>query len=233
MLLDENDSTIYMTDKSDATFATTSLQPVLRQYDQVDGTCTGYAIDHFMQQMYWAGFAGAGTTTLKDTLSTEEGRTQLLVESINSYYLATQHHFSINGILNQFGTRFGFACTKKTFTDPVKAKDYVEIRMKTGLPLLIAFNIGPNMMNSDITTKDYESGIVSDVRLWIPRKTGERNSGGHSVVAAAEFETKGKKKLLMLDSDWSEPRVWDLDSYLFDSHVALEEIEFYACDAHS
>ena len=227
MVLDETDSTIYLSNKDDTTVNSTSLQTVLDQYDQIDGTCTGYAIDHFLQSMHWAGMKNY--PVLKETLSTEQGRTQLLVESINNYYLATQHRFSINGILNQFGTRFGFGCQKKTFTDVVKARNYVETRMKTGLPLIVSFYIGPNMMESDLAIKDFESGTVADNRLWIPRKTGERNSGGHSVVAVGSFSANGKKKLLMLDSDWAEPRVWDLDSYLGD-HTAIEEMEFFACE---
>jgi hypothetical protein len=228
MILDETDSTIYLSDKNDTTVNSNSLQPILRQYDQIDGTCTGYAIDHFLQSMHWSGMKSF--PELKQTLSTEQGRTQLLVESINNYYLATQHRLSINGILNQFGTRFGFKCTKKVFTETGKARDYIETRMKTGLPLIVSFFIGPNMMDSDIAIKDFESGTVVDKRLWIPRKTGERNSGGHTIVAVGEFTAKSKKKILMLDSDWSEPRVWDLESYLGD-RTAVEEIEFYACDA--
>jgi len=227
MLLDQTNSTIYLSDQSDTTFTTTALQPVLRQYDQVDDTCTGYAIDHFLQQIYWSGFVGNGA--LKETLSTEYGRSQLLVESIDDYYLATQHRNSIEGILKNFGTRFGFSCPKKMFKDSESAIQFVESSLKTGFPVLVSFFIGPDMVDSNLKTIDYESKAVSDDRLWIPRQIGERNSGGHSVVAAAEFEFQGRKKLLMLDSDWHEPRVWDLEEYL-GGKAAISEIEFYACD---
>jgi hypothetical protein len=227
MLLDEATSIVYLSDQNDTSFSTSDLETILRQYDQVDGTCTGYAIDHLMQQMHWSGFTGNGT--LATTLSTEYGRTQLLVTSIDDYYLATEHRNSIEGILNQLGTGFDFKCEKKMFQDTVKATTFVEYSLATGFPILISFNIGPQMVNSDLVAQDYESRALSDRRLWIPRKTGERNSGGHSVVAVGEFMYSGKKKLLMLDSDWAEPRVWDLEQYLGDPRVAIQEIEFYSC----
>jgi hypothetical protein len=228
MVLDNTDATVYLTNQNDATFNSDSLQIILRQYDQVDGTCTGYAIDHMMQQMYWSGFKGNGT--LKTTLSTEEGRTQLLVSSIDAYYLATQHRNSLEGILTgQFGKQYGFTCPKKMFQDPAKAIAFMQEKMASGLPVLVSFFIGPNMVNSDIAIKNYENGIVDDNRLWIPRQIGERNSGGHSVVAVSSFQYKGKTKLLMLDSDWTSPRIWDLEDYL-GGKVAISEIEFYSCD---
>jgi hypothetical protein len=228
LLLDDTDSTVYLTNQNDASFGTDSLQTVLRQYDQVDGTCTGYAIDHLMQQMFWSGFSGNGT--LKTTLSTEEGRTQLLVSSIDAYYLATQHRNSLNTILNgDFGKQYGFTCPKRMFEDPAKAIAFMNQKMKKGLPVLVSFYIGPNMVESDIKIKDYETGVVDDNRLWVPRQIGERNSGGHSVVAVSAFQSQGKTKLLMLDSDWTSPRVWDLEAYL-GGNVAISEIEFYACD---
>jgi hypothetical protein len=67
-----------------------------------------------------------------------------------------------------------------------------------------------------------------DGRLWLPRKTGERNSGGHSVVAVAAFEALGKKRLLMLDSDWAEPRIWDLELAL-GGRTDIGAIEFHSC----
>lgn len=227
MLLDENQSTIYLSDPIDTVLPRLTYQTVLRQYDQVDGTCTGYAIDHLMQQLHWSNFKGNGK--LAETLSTEYGRTQLLVESVNNYYLALQHKHSIDGILEQFGTRFGFNCAKHVYTNVTEAQAYVEKHLATGMPMLISFWIGPNMVKSSLKAEDYESRQVSDDRLWVPRKVGERKSGGHSVVAVSEFVSKGRKKLLMLDSDWHEPRVWDLEDYL-GGKVKIDEIEFYGCD---
>ena len=68
-----------------------------------------------------------------------------------------------------------------------------------------------------------------DTRLWIPRKIGERNGGGHAIVAAAAFTSMGRRKVLVLDSNWSEPRVWDLDKYL-GQKAAISEMVFHHCD---
>ena len=227
MVLDTDQKRVYMADEKDITFSETSLQPILRQYDQVGGTCTGYAIDHFLQEMIIAGADGNGT--LKTALETEKGRTQLLVDTINQYYLVTQHRFSLNGILDMYGKQYGYHCEKKMFQDSTSAINYVEASLKTGLPVFVSFYIGPDMTNSPYSIKDYSNNTpLLDRRLWTPRKTGDRNSGGHSVVAIAAFEANQKRKLLMLDSDWSEPRIWDIDDYLGNT-TAIAEMEFYNC----
>ena len=226
MLADTDKKRVYLVRDQELEMPKTSLQPILRQYDQVGGTCTGYALDHLMQEMNLNGFIGNGV--LKTTLSTEKGRTQLLVDAVNQYYLVTQHKFSINGILAGYGKQFGFKCAKKVFSANDAAIQYVESAIKLG-PLLLSFNVGPNMVNSAFSIQDYESpSPLLDNRLWVPRKVGERASGGHSVIAVSEFEANGVKKLLMLDSDWSEPRIWDLNEYL-GGKVAIAEMEFYNC----
>ncbi len=227
MVLDQDSAKVYLADEKDIDFPKASFEPILRQYDQINGNCTGYAMDHFMQQLYWSGFTGTGK--LKEELSTEKGRTQLLVEAIDDYYMVPQHKLSIKGILNTFGKRFGFKCEKKMFSDSTNAINYVEKNAKAGNPVLISFFIGPNMATSDIKITDYKTNKSVDPRLWIPRKTGERESGGHSVVVAGAFEYKGREKLLMLDSDWSEPRIWDVQDYLGNAKTAVAELEFYTC----
>jgi hypothetical protein len=102
-------------------------------------------------------------------------------------------------------------------------------QLKTGLPVLFSFNIGPNMYSAPFSIQMAgQKNVELDNRLWIPRKTGERNSGGHSVVAAGSFELNNKTYLVMIDSDWSEPRIWDMDSFLNDK-TALGEVEFVSC----
>ena len=97
-----------------------------------------------------------------------------------------------------------------------------------GKPLLIDFNIGPDMVSSTYEVKDYENPTSVDPRLWVPRQIGQRNAGGHVIVAAGSFISKGKKKLLILDSDWAEPRVWDLERYVA-RKSAYKEIGVHSC----
>jgi hypothetical protein len=228
MLLDLEQTRVYLADRDDVAMGTDyTYQPILKQYDQIGGTCTGYAIDHILQQLYWSGFQGNGQ--LKDTLSSEKGRTQLLVDTINEYYLALQHKYSVLGVMKKFGERFGFKCEMKTFKDTGSAQIYLLSKMGGGLPVMISFSTGVNMVSSSYEITDYEDqSPMKDRRLWIPRKIGERNTGGHTVVAASMFESKGRQKLLMLDSDWAEPRIWDVDNYLGDK-AAISEVEFISC----
>jgi len=228
LFLDLDQARVYIVNQNDVMIGADSYQPILKQYDQIGGTCTGYAMDHLLQQMYWSGFTGNGE--LKDTLGTEKGRTQLLVDTINEYYLMLQHHYSILGVMKKFGARFGFTCTMKTFNDVGAAETYLFSKMNRGLPMMISFNIGPSMVSSPYEIMDYEDQAnLKDNRLWTPRKIGERNSGGHTVVAAAMFAERGRQKLLMLDSDWAEPRIWDVQSYLGDK-TAINEMQFTSCE---
>ena len=227
LVLDSTHHHVYLVGKSEFEVAGTSFQPVLRQYDQVDGTCTGYAIDHLLQQMYWSGFQGDGT--LKEELSTEKGRTQLLVSAINEYYLVTQHRFSIIGILKKFAEKYGIKCEYKKFEEYSAAVNYLDKALREGRPVMVGFNIGKTMVESNYTISEYGSAkSKKDNRLWVPRKTGEKNGGGHAVVAVAAFEDHHQKKLLMLDSDWAEPRIWDVEKYL-GGKTAIDEVEFYSC----
>lgn len=203
-------------------------QKVLDSYEQVGGTCSAYAINNFLQQTNLTGFLGTGE--LKKIVSTEEGRTNLLADTINEYYLTPSHQFSFKGILNKYGKKFGFSCNKLVTDSYEKVRTFILSKMKVGLPVIVAFNIGPKMVNSPFGLELYGLAETElDHRLWIPRKVGERNSGGHSITAVGAFEFDNKTYLVTVDSDWSEPRVWDMDAFLNDPKTALSEIEFFSC----
>ncbi|NDG85635.1 MAG: hypothetical protein EBX52_11460 [Proteobacteria bacterium] len=171
-----------------------------------------------------------GNDALRAVFSNEQGRTQFLVRAINDYYIATQHRSSILGILRGYGKEFGLRCELKVFGDGASAIQYISEKNSRGVPVLISFYIGPQMATSDFTLQDLSAGrFLLDSRLWTPRKIGERNSGGHSVVAIASFEAKGRPRFLMLDSDWEQPRVWDADRY-FGERTKMPEVEFYSCE---
>jgi hypothetical protein len=223
-----SDDKIYYVDASSVDFQqTTGLERVLKLYEQEGGTCTAYAIDDYLQQTNFAGFTGNGK--LAQTLSTEEGRTQLLVDAVNQYYLTPQHKYSIAGILNGYGKNFDFTCRSRSFNDADAAISFVQEQLTSGHPILISFNLGPDMATSPFTLVNFNAPTAEmDQRLWIPRKVGERNSGAHTVVAAAIFSVGGHPELLMLDSDWPEPRIWDVDAFI-GPRTAIQEIEFVTC----
>ena len=227
MFLNKASAKVFYIDASNFSKSNLSKQLILDPYPQAGGTCTGYAIDDFLQQTLFSGFVGNGS--LLNQLATEEGRSNLLVDSINQYYLTMSHRYSIKGIMNSYGKVFGFAC-KSLITDSFeKAKNVILSQLKSGAPVIFSFPIGPNMAQAPFQSILLDQpNFDFDNRLWIPRKVGERNSGGHSIVAAGAFDFKNKTYLVMIDSDWSEPRIWDLDSFL-NNKTAIDEVEFVFC----
>lgn len=227
MYLDKKGKKVYYIDASDFARKNSKLQTVIDPYEQAGGTCTAYAIYGYLQQTNLSGFEGTGE--LKKVLSKEDTRTHLLADAINEYYLTPAHRYSIRGILDKYGKNFGFKCKKFQTDDFLKAKDHIMKQLDVGSPVIVSFNIGPKMVKSPFALEMYKHTKPElDNRLWIPRKTGERNSGGHTIVAAASFTFKERLFLVMIDSDWSEPRIWDVEEYL-NNKTAVDEIEFVTC----
>lgn len=227
MYLKLNSKKVFYIESSNFNQLNPGLQAILDPYEQSGGTCAGYAMDNFLQQLNLTGFTG--TKELGKVLSSEEGRTSLLVDTINQYYLTLQHRYSITGIMNGYGKKFGFKC-KNFKNDSIQtAKSQILAELKLGQPIIFSFNIGPDMVKSPFSLEAYgqpHPGL--DNRLWVPREIGQRNNGGHSIVAAASFSVGNKTYLVVIDSDWSEPRVWDLDTFL-NSKTAISEIDFISC----
>ncbi len=227
MYLDKKGEKVYYIDASDFARKNSKLQTVIDPYEQAGGICTAYAIYGFLQQTHLSGFAGTGE--LAKALSTEDARTYLVADAIHEYYMTPAHRYSVRGILDKYGKRFGFKC-KKYQTDKFElAKNHIMKQLDQGSPVIISFNIGPKMVNSPFSLEMYgEANPEIDGRLWIPRKVGERNSGGHTIVAAASFTHNERLYFVTVDSDWSEPRIWDVEETL-NKKTALSEIEFVTC----
>ncbi|AUN97739.1 hypothetical protein C0V70_06360 [Bacteriovorax stolpii] len=227
MYLDKKGKKVYYIDASDFARKNSKLQTVIDPYEQAGGTCTAYAIYGFLQQTHLSGFEGTGE--LATTLASEDTRTHLLADAINEYYLTPAHRYSIRGILDKYGKKFGFKC-KKFQTDTYEsAKAHVMKQLDQGSPVIVSFNIGPKMVQSPFKLEMYgHTKPEIDGRLWIPRKVGERNSGGHTILAAASFTHNERLYFVMVDSDWSEPRIWDAEETL-NNKTAVSEIEFVTC----
>lgn len=227
MYLNKTNKKVYYIDAADFARKNANLQTVVDPYEQAGGTCTAYAIFGYLQQANLAGFEGTGE--LAKVLESEDTRTHLLADAIHEYYMTPAHRYSIRGILDKYGKKFGFKCKKFTTDTYEKARTHLLTQLESGSPVIISFNIGPKMVNSEFALEMYgHSKPKLDNRLWVPRKVGERNSGGHTIVAASAFELKGKTYMVMIDSDWSEPRFWDMDAYL-SGKTAIDEVEFISC----
>lgn len=228
LFLDEKDTRIFMIDSKtmkSPSVAKSRMQNLISTIDQAGETCAAYALYHFWLQTAAVGFVGNGE--LVTTMSKEHSRMKLLEESITRYYMGRS--FSIKPIMKNFGERFGFKCREKVFENSAKAIDYIYNHTLAGKSVIMEFFIGSKMVTSDIELQDFETKVEMDPRLWVPRKIGERNAGGHAIVASAAFTLNGRKKVVVLDSNWNEPRVWDLEAYL-GGKTALDEMIFHSCD---
>ncbi len=227
LFLDEKDTRVLMIDAESMTNSLPNIrmQNIISPIDQTGDTCAAYALFHYWQQTDALGFKG--NNVLGPVMNKDHSRMKFLEESITRYYLGRSAN--LKPIMKSFGDRFGFTCKEKIFDESSKAADYVYEQVSTGRPVLMEFYLGSDMVTSRYELEDYETKSEMDTRLWIPRKTGERNGGGHAIVAAAAFTTNERKMILVLDSNWTEPRVWDLGKY-FGEKAAISEMIFHSCN---
>jgi hypothetical protein len=226
LFLDEKKTRIRLIDPGNINgFKKSNSQVIIQPINQRGSTCAAYGVFHFWNQMKAVGYRGS--EELDTVLDSDRKRLQFLEEVIDIYYL--QNKLNITNLMKNFGQRFGFVCKNNPFTDAKKAAEFIFNKASEGKPVLIDFNIGPNMVTSTYDLVDYETVSARDARLWVPRKIGQRKSGGHVIVAAAAFVSNGRKKNLVLDSDWSDPRVWDLERYISQA-VAMKEMGFHSCN---
>jgi hypothetical protein len=211
------------------TVGSSSLQPILDPIEQAGETCMAYALDHMVHQIDLNELDGTGI--LRDRLSTEEGRTRLLVEFVSEYYLNLRRRNNANGILNDelheiFDTvlkkkasKLGLKCRVLKYQDPKRLVAAITKAMDAGSPVLLEFNIGAWMLETKTQVIDPDERFGEDRRLWIPQKKGEAPGGGHAIVASQYFTSpSGRLKFLVQDSDWTEPRIWDVENYFIERY---------------
>lgn len=227
LLLNELNQKIIMVDARglNAPVSRARMQTLVDTIDQAGETCAAYAIYHLFKQIHSIGRVGNGG--LANIFAQEIGRMKFLEEAITTYYMGRT--FNLKTILGKYGKRLGFTCRERKFTDVNKAIDFIFSTALRATPVIMEFDIGTEMVTSRNPIVDFETNEKPDPRLWIPRKRGERNVGGHAIVAAAAFLDKGKKKVMVLDSNWNEPRVWDLSKYLT-TKTAIDEMIFHFCE---
>lgn len=226
LFLDTHKTRAYLIDRTQVRFAPQAgkMQVVLRPMPQQGNSCAAYAFTHFWQQFALAGVGG--NMDLAAMMSSERTRLQFFEENMSRYYL--DNRINVVSIMKDFGKRFGVRCQTKVFSNGDLAADFIFENSRQGYPVLIDFFIGPNMVTSTYETVDFEKPGPVDSRLWVPRRRGERNSGGHMIVAAAAFEVRGRRKVVVVDSNWDQPRIWDVDRYL-GGKTAVKEMTFSTC----
>lgn len=225
LFLDEKKTRVMMIDPSNLTgFRKSDAQAIVSPIDQIGSTCAGYGMFHYWNQIFVSKYNS--TPELPVTMNSDRKRIQFMEELIDIYYI--QNKINITSLMKKYGKRFGFKCRNNLFDKTKDAADFLFKAALAGKPILIDFNISSKMVTSTYEVTDYETPVKRDPRLWRPRKVGEINASGHVIVAAAAFVSNGKKKLLVLDSNWTEPRVWDLDRYIAQK-AAVKEMGFHTC----
>ena len=198
-----------------------SFQKLVAPIDQEGGTCAAFAMYHMTIQLEKDRIVKLGLD--------EEARMKLLSYYISEYYLDLRRQDSVEKILDSTGTKYGFKCNTKKFTDATKALAFLQKNFAAGQPVLTEFEVGTDMVDAHYSIADDKTpGIVEDPRLWIPRATGQRDGGGHAIVLVAGFVDGGRNLALALDSDWGSPRVWDLAEYINDK-TRLDQVMFHTC----
>jgi hypothetical protein len=225
MLLLNESKKVYLVDETALTEVPTGLervQKLMHPIDQEGGTCAAFAMYHMTMQLEKDGLVKLGLD--------DDGRMKLLSYYINEYYLDGSRRESIEKILGSMGKKFGFKCNTKRFGDSSAALAYVSENFAAGKPLLVEFDVGTDMVNSSYATVDYaHPGSVDDPRLWVPRQVGQRDGGAHAIVLATGFTDRGHAMALVLDSDWAQPRIWDLEAYL-PARARMDLVQFHGCE---
>ncbi len=197
-------------------------QPILDPLAQPGETCAAYAIDHFFHVLDLNEIEVTGS--LREKLSTEDGRTNLLVQLVEDYYINERKHNNINLILKgnikslvkSRAEKLGLNCRILGAKDPARFVADMLAAMTAGSPVILEFYIGQNMRTTQYQVVDPDKLHGEDRRLWIPRKRGEKNGGGHAIVASNFFYSpkSDRLKFMVQDSDWEEPRAWDVEEYI-------------------
>lgn len=234
MFLDLNRSRVYWAKESDVRWKLNGvrknlenqLQPAINPYEQIGGTCAAYGMFHYFLQKK---LSGTGSSKIEGSLNSEQERTQLLATAIDEYYIERPGRASLANVHKRIGENFNLKCRQHQVSSLDRAIKLIQDKLQNANPLFVGFNLGPDMVTSSYPVYDYQDLSAYDDRLWVPRQRGQRNIGGHTVVLSAYFELNGLPYAVVIDSNWEEPRVWDISKYL-NQTTALKEVEFYSCD---
>jgi hypothetical protein len=223
IVMDVRKKRILYVDRSllDSSMRWSSIFPYADPVEQSEGTCAAYAMYNTVRQL--------DVLRLIDGPKSLEENVRLIGYFINEYYLNPSRRNSIATIMSSVGERMGFKCRKKAFDDRRDLLDAIDARLDEGLPVLIEFEIGSEMVSSTYDLLEYEADEPEkDPRLWLPRRKGQRSGGGHAIVLTSSFRYGRRTKYVALDSDWTDPRVWDAGVAL-GKDIRMDELNIVDC----
>ncbi len=235
--IDLQDEIIFLEEKTDKVLyinadqveipETLKLQTIVTPIDQATETCGAYALYNFWNQLRASNIKDA--PLLSQSYATERARRMFLEENISNYYI--ENKINLIRIMKSYSKRFGFTCKKSGFKLSGNLNKYIIDQTNASRPVIVEFWLEDNadMYSSTFVHQDYESEEIYDERLWLPARIDERRSeSGHMIVVAANFMYKNKRKLLILDSNWQQPRIWDADIAL-NNETAVADLVIHSC----
>ncbi len=200
------------------------LQKVVTPMDQATNTCSAYALYNFWHQQ---SLSENSSSTLHQSFSSERERMQFLEKALYGYYV--ENITDMDRLLNRFERLFQKRCKVSQFATVEEGKKFLSEHDYQSSPLLTEFWIGKqDMFVSPLTYHDVASRTELDPRQWVPRLVGERKRSGHMVVIVQEIKITDKTFLLVLDSNWTQPRLWDKEHF-FQAKTAIKDMLFHVC----
>jgi hypothetical protein len=96
--------------------------------------------------------------------------------------------------------------------DEANAKKFInEVteHVRMGWPVILTYDIGPNMVLPNNRVMVNFETKVSQHRLWLPRKQGEGSAGRHGVLIIGDIvDTYNNQYFMVLDPNHSHPVLW-------------------------
>ncbi|MBS1963669.1 MAG: hypothetical protein JST04_15750 [Bdellovibrionales bacterium] len=204
------------------------IQAIRTTMMQEGENCAELATVNYFAQLVLAGHLGNGT--LKEELEHPAGWLKL-IQHANEYYTSGRGAGNFKPIFKELGEKYGFVCHSLEVVSPAYLEKTVMGLLRAGKPALIEFYIGSDMKNARNQWVNTTERVGEDRRMWLPRAIGEKNGGGHALVAIGAFaNSKGKEMLLVNDSDWeARPVEWDAEEY-FSTRVKSSGMMAHYCE---
>lgn len=183
------------------------VAPIVRSINQQGGTCAAYAIFNCFRQLYEDGYLGNGM--LAHHLGDEASRNRFFVR-INSDYYSDGNH---RGVEDDVARELGFEIQRLDTRNAQSLADHLRRLSSNPWPVLLYFDVNSSMSETPYIIYNHMTDSVADKRLWQPRPSGNSSPGGHQILVIKTFvDTKGKEWLLVVDSNWQAPRLWDIQA---------------------
>lgn len=182
--------------------------PIVRSENQEGGTCAAYSIFNCLRQLHYTGRDGNGT--IAKQIETESGRQHLLVRLINEIYLKDRFY---EDVLSEVGKQYGFKFREVLYRDSLDLKKKITKSLRSGSPVMLRFDTNFEMATTPFTVLNHADGVEAERKMWMPRTSRKKAKLGHMVFALGIVEVEGIKKILISDSNWKVPRLWDLSAF--------------------